>query len=183
MTNAEKLYGSTAFVVKMIAMFAGIAFTYGVTVPIAKADGKLSGPVKAVLLISFAAWALSVWVFAVAGGINPGTIHITIAAAFLVFMATTGRTRMVFAGGFLAILLVQQVVTHGFIAADNYALLNPVNIWFSRIEAVWVTAFVAWEILGQREPRETGALVRLSAYASLLIWVTAAAAGRWIAYA
>ena len=40
--NAERLYTSQAFFVKMISMLAALIFTFGVVNNIAKADGKVS---------------------------------------------------------------------------------------------------------------------------------------------
>jgi hypothetical protein len=183
MTNAQKLYESSAFLVKMIAMVAAIAFTYLVTVPMAKADGRVSATTRLWLIGSLAIWLVSLLMFSITGGINPGVIHIVMAAGLLIFISTEGNVRKLFTGGMVGLLVLQQVVTHLMIKPDNYDLLNPVNKGFTATEAVWILGFAAYQILGRSESKEGGSLTRLAAYASLLIWVTVGAGGRWIAFA
>jgi hypothetical protein len=183
MTNAQKLYESNAFLPKMIAMVAAIAFTFAVTTRVAKADGEMTKGVKIGLFASLAVWVFSLLVFALTGGINPGTIHIITGGALLVFVSLSGKTRVNFTAGLLGILALQQVVTHLVIKPDNYALLDPVNKGFTATEMMWVLAFAAIRILGPAGKSDMAPLTRLAAYASLLMWVTVGAAGRWIAFA
>ena len=44
--NAERLYDSAAFIVKMLALIAGIILTYGVSRPVAAADGAVGAAVQ-----------------------------------------------------------------------------------------------------------------------------------------
>ena len=49
MANAERLYDSAAFIVKMLALVAGIILTYGASRPVAKADGAVSVALQGVV--------------------------------------------------------------------------------------------------------------------------------------
>ncbi|MET0271706.1 MAG: DUF6644 family protein, partial [Phenylobacterium sp.] len=74
--NAERLYSSAAFIVKMLALIAGIILTYGASRPVAKADGAVSPLSKVWYALGMAVFALGLWVFSTSDLINPGVFHI-----------------------------------------------------------------------------------------------------------
>ena len=56
MANAERLYDSPAFLVKMIALLAGVILVYGATRPIALAEGEVSGGAKVATAAALLIW-------------------------------------------------------------------------------------------------------------------------------
>jgi len=183
MANAERLYDSTAFVVKIIALIAGIVLTYGASRPIAKADGVVSASARSWFLIGAALWLGSVTVFATAVLANPGLFHVLLAAALIVLLLTRRGARGVFAAGLVVLVLGQIIITHTVIPADDLSRLDPANKVYAALLALWIFGNAAREILSPSTDQEAGRLAKLIGYASILVWVTAAAAGRWIAFA
>ena len=183
MANAERLYDSTAFVVKIIALIAGIVLTYGASRPIAKADGVVSASARSWFLIGAALWLGSVMVFATAVLANPGLFHVLLAAALIVLLLTRRGARGVFAAGLVVLVLGQIIITQTVIPADDLSRLDPANKVYAALLALWIFGNAAREILSPSTDQEAGRLAKLIGYASILVWVTAAAAGRWIAFA
>ncbi|RYI26240.1 MAG: hypothetical protein EON48_06605, partial [Acetobacteraceae bacterium] len=88
MANAERLYASTAFLVKMIGLAAAIIFTYVVTVPVAKAEGHLNTTARIGAIVGLVLWAIAVMIFgSLKGAIAPGVLHIVFFAAMMVTAA------------------------------------------------------------------------------------------------
>jgi hypothetical protein len=183
MANAERLYDSAAFIVKMLALIAGIILTYGASRPVAKADGAVSVASKAWFAIGMAFWLAGLWVFATGDLINPGVFHIITAAALIVLFAVKGRARLVYLGVLIAMIVLQFVWTHFIIKPDDYDHLNPVNIGFAWAFSVWVVGTALLQLFRAGRSAEGGPLTKVIGYAAILVWVTAAAAGRWIAFA
>lgn len=183
MANAERLYDSEAFTVKMAALLAGVIFTYGVSSPVARADGQVGVAPRVWGVIAAAIWIFGLWVFTTAELINPGIFHLLTAGALIVLFATRGRLRWIYLGVLLALIAVQFVTTHFVIKPDDYARLNPVNIGFAWVFAVWIVGAALAQLFTAGRGADGGPLTRLVGYASILVWVTAAAAGRWIAFA
>lgn len=181
MANAERLYDSTAFVVKIIALLSGIALTYGASRPIAKSDGLVSAKTRLWFLVGAGLWLVSLGVFATAVLANPGLFHVLMAAALIVLVLTTGRARWVFASGLAVLVVGQVIITHSVIPADDLARLDPANKVYACLLALWIVGAAVRGVL-KADP-DTGRLAKLVGYASILVWVTAAAAGRWIAFA
>jgi hypothetical protein len=182
MANAEKLYDSTAFVVKMCALLGGIILTYGASRPVARADGAVSGSAKLWFLVGALIWLTGVAVMATGVLINVGLYHVITAAALVVLIATRGRLRWIYLAGLLALIAVQQGVTHLAYAGDDIRHLDPVNKVFTWLYAIWIVgAGLARLLLTRREERQ-GAFVQLIAWSTILVWVTGGAAGRWIAF-
>jgi hypothetical protein len=182
MANAERLYDSTAFTVKMIALLAGVVFTYGVTGPVAARDGTLSRTSAAFALAGVAIWAFGLWIFVGGSLINPGMFHVLTAAGLIVALAVRGRMRLVYLAGTGLIAAVHFAVTHFVIGLEDLQRADPFNIGFAWALSLWL---LGWAIFGamQRHVGNTRAPVRAAAYVGILIWVSAAAAGRWIAFA
>jgi hypothetical protein len=183
MANAERLYDSGAFIVKMLALVAGIVLTYGASRPVAKADGAVSVGSKVSFVIGMAFWLAALWVFATGDLINPGVFHIITAAALIVLFAVRGRVRLVYLGVLIALIVAQFVTTHFIVKPDDYARLTPVNISFAVVFAAWIVGAALVQLFRAGRGADGGPLTKLIGYATILVWVTAAAAGRWIAFA
>lgn len=183
MANAERLYDSTAFVVKMIALVSGIILTYGASRPTARADGAVSGSAKLWFFLGAALWIVGLVIFATGALVNVGLFHVLSAAALIVLIAARGRLRWIYLGGLILLIAVQQFITHGMIQADDIAKLDPVNKAFAWIFAVWIFGSAAVQLVFASRDRHEGVLAKLIGYVTILVWVTGAAAGRWIAFA
>lgn len=181
--NAERLYDSNAFTVKMAALVAGIILTYGVLGPVARADGQVGTGPKVFLLAGLVVWLFGLWVFVTSQLINPGIFHVLTAAALIVLFAARGRVRLGYLAGLLALIAVQFVATHIVVKADDYAHLTPVNKAFAWIFAAWIFGAAAIQLFRPQPHQPGGPLTKLVGYAAILVWITAAAAGRWIAFA
>jgi hypothetical protein len=181
--NAERLYDSNAFTVKMAALLAGIVFTYGVSGPIAKAEGSVGAGAKIGFVAGLAVWLFGLWVFATSALINPGVFHLLTAAALVVLFVARGRLRWGYLVGLLALIAAQFVATHVLIKPDDYTALTPVNKAFAAVFAAWIVGAALVQLFRAGDRQPGGPLARLAGYAGILVWVTAAAAGRWIAFA
>jgi hypothetical protein len=184
LSNASKLYNNSAFLFKMIAMIAGIVFSYLVMVPVAKADGVVSGRVKAALAAAMALWLLALVIMVVKKGSNVATFHLIYAAGLIVFFATQHRQRWVMAGVSAVIIIAWQLATHVFVTQGTtdaqLAAYMAVNKGFMWVSAAWIFAAVLLNILGKDSRSESTTLSRLIGYATILVWVTVGAGGRWI---
>jgi hypothetical protein len=183
MANAERLYDSAAFIVKMLALVSGIILTYGASRPVAKADGAVSTASKAWFALGMAFWLAALWVFATGDLINPGVFHIITAAALIVFFVTRGRARAVYLGVLIALIVAQFVGTHFIVKPDDYDGLKPVNMTFAWLFSAWIVGTALVHLFRAGRGPEGGPLTKTIGYAAILVWVTAAAAGRWIAFA
>jgi len=181
--NAERLYTSEAFTAKMIGLAAAIILTFGVSLPAAKADGRVGAPQRIAGVLGLAVFALALWVFFSAKLSNPGLWHVLTAAALIVLYVTRGAVRWVYLGGMGALIIIQQVLTHITIKPDDYARLDPVNKAFGFIFLGWIALAAFVQIVRGRSGGDTSAFVKGMAYAALLVWVMTAAAGRWLAFA
>ncbi|HZZ35679.1 MAG TPA: DUF6644 family protein [Caulobacteraceae bacterium] len=181
--NAERLYTSEAFTAKMIGLAAAIILTFGVSLPAAKADGRVGAPQRIAGVLGLAVFALALWVFFSAKLSNPGLWHVLTAAALIVLYVTRGAVRWVYLGGMGALIIIQQVLTHITIKPDDYARLDPVNKAFGFVFLGWIALAAFVQIVRGRGGGDTSAFVKGMAYAALLVWVMTAAAGRWLAFA
>jgi hypothetical protein len=181
--NAERLYSSAAFIVKMLALIAGVVLTYGASRPVAAADGVVSTPSKVFFALGMAIFALGLWVFTTSDLINPGMFHVITAGALIALFATRGRLRWIYLVVLLAMIVAQWVATHIVIKPDDYAALTPVNIGFAWTFATWIVGCALAQLFAARGGEPGGPLTRLIGYVTILVWVTGAAAGRWIAFA
>ena len=182
MANAEKLYDSTAFVVKMCALLGGIILTYGASRPVARAEGAVSGSAKLWFIVGALIWLTGVVIMATGALINVGLYHVITAAALVVLIAARGRLRWIYLVGLLALIAVHQGVTHLAYAGDDIAHLDPVNKVFTWLYAVWILGVAAVRLFLTRREERQGAYVQLIAWSTILVWVTGGAAGRWIAF-
>jgi uncharacterized protein DUF6644 len=183
MANAERLYDSTAFVVKMVALVAGVILTYGASRPVARAEGEVSAGAKISLLIGGVLFLLGTWVFITGTLVNVGLFHMLTAAALIVLVATRGRLRWIYLAGLTLMIAVQEYITHAMIQPDDLAKLDPVNKTFFGLFSVWIFGAALIQLFAAGRGREGGPLTKIIGYATILVWITGAAAGRWIAFA
>ena len=182
--NAERLYDSTAFVAKILALVAGIILTFGALRPVALADGIVSPAAAGATAVGIAVWAAAVGVFLTGGLITPGLFHVITAAALLVFAICRWRLRWILAGGVAVILLAMYAATHLIVPAGDLEHSDSANVALAWAMTGWITAIAGVEGLSRsRQDGATGRLPAVIGYATILVWVTAAAAGRWIAFA
>jgi hypothetical protein len=183
MANAEKLYDSTAFVVKMSALLGGIILTYGASRPVARADGAVSAPAKVWFLIGAVIWIAGLVVFATGTLVNVGVYHLITAAALIVLIAAKGRLRWIYLIGLVLIIVVHQWITH-VTYTDPFDLkhLDPVNKVFTWIYVAWILGAALTQMFVAGRNKTVPTLAELIAWCTILVWVTGAAAGRWIAY-
>jgi hypothetical protein len=181
--NAERLYDSAAFIVKMLALIAGIILTYGASRPVAAANGAVSLASKAWFALGTAIFALGIWIFVISDLINVGIYHVITGAALIVLFATRGRLRWVYAGVLIAMIVAQFVNTHILIKPDDYDHLNPVNKIWTVAFSTWIVGVALFQLFRAGRGEAGGPLTKFIAYATILVWVMGAAAGRWIAFA
>jgi hypothetical protein len=180
MSNAEKLYTSPAFFVKMISLAGGLIFSFGVTNVIARSEGAISAGTKVAAVIAFVLWLASIGVFGAANGANPGTVHLVCAGYAILFAFGTKTPKIIAAASLACLVLVGWILTYGvWNVWDNYETVTQINIWFVRAAAVILVGLLGFEIFTSRST-ETSPVVKLVALFSILSWVTIAAAGRWI---
>lgn len=184
LSNAGKLYNNSAFLFKMIAMVAGIVFSYAVMVPAAKADGNVGGGAKVGLLVAMLIWILALAVLVSKIGSNVGSFHLIYAGALIAFFAMKGAQRWIMFAGAVVIVAAWQLVTHVFVLQGTtdaqltaYMNANKLFMWLS---AAWVFGWVALNIFGVSAPKTSTSMARLVGYATILVWVTVGAGGRWI---
>lgn len=182
-SNPDRLYTSEAFTAKMLGLAAALVLTYGVSLPLARADGNTGRVPRLLALVGLVLWALSIWVFGVSKLVNPGLWHVLTAAALIVLFVARGLTRIVYLAGLAALIVVQYVTTHVVIKPDDFARLDPANKVFFLIFAAWILGAAAVQLVSAGRGPNGGAFTKAMAYAAILVWVTTAAAGRWIAFA
>lgn len=182
--NAERLYTSEAFTAKMIGLLAGTILTLGFTLPAARRDGAPGAASRVAAVVGFAIFLLAIGMFLQAKLSNPGLWHVISAGALIVLFVSRGLTRIVYLGVMLLMIAAQQVLTHLVYKSDDFVHLDPVNKGFAwGFVAVILAAGAVSAISSGKGEQQGGFFVKLMAFASILVWVMTAAAGRWLAFA
>lgn len=183
-SNPERLYTSEAFTAKMLGLAAALILTYGVSLPAAKNDGRLGPRAAIAAAIGLAVFGLCLGVFGIAKLANPGLWHVIMAAALLVLFVTRGLTRIIYVAGLLALMVTQVVIHHVIYKPDDYAHLDPANKIMIFVYLALILAAAGVQIVSSgRGSQGAGPAAKALAYVAILVWVTTAAAGRWIAFA
>jgi len=182
MANAERLYDSAAFIVKMLGLIGGLILTYGVSRTTAAAEGRVSAGAKAWFVLGMAFWLAALVVFATGGLIAPGIWHVITAAALLVLFVTRGRARIVYAGVLAALVLAQELIPRMIYPGDRTDQ-DPISVSFAVIIPAWIVATALVQFFRAGPGEEGGPLTKIIGCATILVWLTSAAAGRWIAFA
>lgn len=182
MPDGRRIYNDAAFTVKMLALAAGIIFTYGVSGPVARADGQVGGAARIWWLVGMAILLLAVFSFSTTMGINPGMWHPISWAGLLVLFVIPGRMRWIYLAGLVLLIVAQTVGTHFVVHQDDYARVPVVNKAFAVVFAAWILGFAGLQLFRSRSGEAARPLTQAIGYASILVWVVVAAAGRWIAF-
>jgi hypothetical protein len=182
-SNPDRLYTSEAFTAKMLGLAAALVLTYGVALPAAKADGRLTRGAAIAAVIGLAIFGLSIGVFALSKLVNPGLWHVIIAAALIVLFVTRGPGRIVYLVGLLGLMALQFALHHVIYEATDYTHLDPANKIMFLVYLAWIAGAAAIGIVAAGKGQAGGAATKALAYAAILVWVATAAAGRWIAFA
>jgi hypothetical protein len=178
--NAERLYTSQSFFVKMIAMLSALIFTFGVVNQIAKSDGKVSTTSMILGGIAMVIFLFAMGVFSIAEGISPGTFHV-LTAGYAVLLLFGKRTRVIAGIGFLVMF---GTVLEGYIVAglDSFSTeLKNLGIARSVLGGLVLIGLTGYEIY-KADATAGGRVARMIAVMSILSWVATAAGGRWIGF-
>jgi hypothetical protein len=192
--NADKLYASTAFLVKIIALVGALIFSFGVATVAARTEGELSLRTRIMAAVAFLFWLWAIYIFAAKDGTNPGAVHMIVAAFVILLGFARPLTRMIAIGAAVLLLLVYIIFGYFVFGGpdNNYdAVMGTygdngqiavwgVTQWCVNISALVVTGLTAWELFTNSRPEAKPPITRAIALFSILCWVTAAAAGRWI---
>ncbi len=178
---APRLYGRPAFLAKMIALAAALILSLGVVGPTAQRDGVLGQPQRILAGLALLLWLFAIYVFGWSLGSAPGTFHV-ICAAWLIVMAFGSRlTRIVLGAITAATVIGVGFVTYGlYTPLENYDVVMEINRWTLRIMAVVIAGFLLWELARPPAGDSSAAPGRLLGLFTILVWITVAAAGRWI---
>ena len=181
MANAERLYDSAAFLAKFIALIGGIVLSFKVLGPVALGTPRSDTRLWAGLGLGL--WALSVLVLVTGGLVTPGLLHVLSAGSLIVLVVVQGRARWLYGAGCLVILGSMVLATHLVFKPDDMASIDMANLALSGLWFLWVLGFAV--VRGRTIIRDGGPdrFAQTIAYAQILVWVTAAAGGRWIAFA
>ncbi|MCF8509271.1 MAG: hypothetical protein K9G83_11075 [Hyphomonadaceae bacterium] len=178
--NAERLYTSGAFFVKMISMLSALIFTFGVVNAIAKNEGKVSTASLVLGAIAMVIFMIAMGVFSITDGISPGTFHV-LTAGYAVLLLFGKKTR-VLAG--VAFVVMFGTVIEGYMVAglDSFSPeLQNLGVVRSWTAGVLLITLIGYEIYRQ-DATAGGRVARLIAVLSILSWVATAAGGRWIGF-
>lgn len=178
--NAERLYTSAAFFVKMVAMTAALIFTFGVVNSIAKAEGEISKKNKIWGGIAIVIFLFAMGVFATGDGLNPGTFYV-IAAAYAILALFGNRTRWI-ALGIFTLLFGSVLISYWIVGFASESIeLQTWSIAACWIAGVLFVGFTGYEIWNQ-DATPGGRIAKMIAVMSILSWVATAAGGRWIGF-
>ncbi len=177
--NASSLFSSVAFFVKMVALVAAILFSYAVVREVSRETSSPSRSARLAAVLALLIWGFALVIFAATPGVNPGVLLVVLAGAALLAVAVR-RRRTVLLLGLVLLLGGGWAVTHLILPP----LLGPQSSsWTGSVFAAAAGLFAA--AVGALELRADGpryASAKLAAFASTLVWVTVAAAGRWIGF-
>ena len=183
MANADRLYNSNAFTAKMFALAGGLILTYLVARPVALAEGRVSTPIRIAAAVGLALWSMALWQFLTGDLIMPGLFHILTATILVLLFVMRGTARWVFGAGVAVILAAFYLATHVIIPADDLAKSDPANLTIAWILFAWIFGNIVFNLLRGWSDQADAKLSKVVGYAVILVWVTAGAAGRWIAFA
>jgi MFS family permease len=180
LTTVNTLLASAAFLVKMVALVAGILFSVAVARLArrneAAAPDRNRGKVLAIIASAF--WFASLLLFVTGQGLASGAFLVAL-AGFALFAAFTTRWRRAYVVGVVAILgggifAVEWISGDG-VEGPTWLPLLPLG------GALALAVLIG--VLERRVPeRVSPSPARFAAFASTLAWITVAAAGRWIGF-
>jgi hypothetical protein len=183
---APRLYERPAFLAKLIALVAALIMSFIVVAAIARNNGVVTRTVKIGAGVALVLWLWSIWVFGWSLGSAPGTFHVVAAGWILAMLFGSPRTRIVLGAVTAVGVIAFAYVTYGiYHPLEEYDLVMEIDRWSLRAAALLVAGVILWEIVASRPaPGPDGAvaqpMARLVGLFTILVWVTVAAAGRWI---
>jgi hypothetical protein len=180
MLNAEKLYMSTAFFAKMVAMVAALIFSFGVTNAIAAGDGRITGRARIAAAVAILIWLFSMGVFSFTTGLNPGVFHV-LTAGYAILVVFSQRLRWI-ASAIFGVLFGGVALMYFIVGMNNY---DQIYLDISKYAVVVGALILAGLLLVELNAQKAVAaspLAKIVALFSVLSWFTVAAAGRWIGF-
>lgn len=176
---------STAFAVKMAALLTAIVLSLVVSSQ-ARRGGALDALALSAAVLAAGLWLAALALFATTANLGSGSLLVA-STGFFLFAALLPARRRLYLGG-AATILVLGLGGSFFLPATEQgdALVVQISIGTLVVAAIWALAVGWW----QRAAGESAAEIRapqstalqLAAFASILSWVTVAAAGRWIGF-
>ncbi|MES2698550.1 MAG: DUF6644 family protein [Pseudomonadota bacterium] len=171
---------STAFAVKMLALLSAIVLSLVVSGQSRRQDQRLAVTARLAALVAAAFWLAGLFLFATTRNLGAGSLLVASTGFLLVGALLPHRQRLylAIAGAILLIGLGGSFFLPA--TAEGDALVV-------RFSLVTVTAAAAWALFNVWRQAKTAAtwpvsLLQLVAFASILSWLTVAAAGRWIGF-
>ena len=181
--NAEKLYVSTPFLVKMLSLAGALIFSFGVANAAANSeDGSLSASSKGMAILAFLLWLASILMFTAKGGSNPGVMHAVTAAAVILLAFARPATRLIgliITGILVLVYVIVGYVVLGGVDGDFDAFMNLTKgcAWAAAAASI---GLIGYEVFTGHTEEDKGPMIKLIAVFSIICWVTVVAAGRWI---
>ncbi len=176
---------STAFAVKMAALAAAITLSITCASQVRR-GGASSRLALAAALLAGGLWLGALLLFAGTANLGAGALLVACVGFLLVGTLLPARRRVYLAG--IAVILVAGLGGTFFLPASaaGDAWTIRLSLATMAIAAIWALAFgwlekAASPPLSSASARQAAAL-HLSAFATILSWVTVAAAGRWIGF-
>jgi hypothetical protein len=181
MSNADRIYTSPAFFIKMVSMVAALILSFGVVSSVARNEGMFTVSAKAMTGAALVLWLFALYAFSSVSGVNPGAFHL-VCAGWLIAMGFGSRTTRILLGFITSVVvLVVGIITYFvFTPTDDYEVVMAINTWAVGLGALVVCGFLAWEFIGPKASALTPRLAKLVGFFTILAWVTVAASGRWI---
>jgi len=179
---AQRLYARPVFLVKMIALAAGLILSVGVVSSVASREGVLTLAAKVMAAVALLLWLVAIFIFGTSFGAAPGTVHL-VGAGWLIVMAFGSNTTRLVLGAITAVIVLGVgYVTYGiYHPLDDYDIVMEINRWAVRGGALLVAGFVLWEFARPKTAEVVAqAPARLLGVFTILVWFTVATAGRWI---
>jgi hypothetical protein len=105
------------------------------------------------------------------------------AGSLIVLVVMQARARWLYGAGCLVILAAMAVATHLIFKPEDMASIDMANLALSGLWFLWVLAFAITQGRAIIKDNGPSGFNQTIAYAQILVWVTAAAGGRWIAFA
>lgn len=171
---------STAFAVKMLALLSAIVLSLVVSGQSRRQDQQLAVTARLAALVAAAFWLAGLFLFATTRNLGAGSLLVA-STGFLLIGALLPHCRRLYLAFAGAILLVGLGGSFFLPAtAEGDALVV-------RFSLVTVTVAAAWALFNVwRQARSQShlpvSLLQMVAFASILSWLTVAAAGRWIGF-
>ncbi len=179
-TTARTLLPSGAFFIKMVALLAAIILSGVVARQVRSGRAAPTAGNIAAIALGFAIWFFALFLFATTGSVNSGSMLIALVGAALLVAITQRRFRPA------AAVLATLALGGWYLSLDSLAGYHAGGgiAWIGH--GVLAATALPLVGLGAREIRAGNgtkyAVLKLTAFAATLAWITVTAAGRWIGF-